>query len=84
VIGYRTKCSPVICGSEYEVGETYEATVFSVCPLTDCHPGLYLAPTLKLVGRTGPYIKVKALARDVHKTPEKWRCRKFEVLEELR
>jgi len=30
-------------GPAYEVGRTYHAPVFSRCPVTICHPGLYIA-----------------------------------------
>lgn len=83
VIGYRTQNSPAMGGDGYEVGESYEAPVFSTCE-TKCHPGLYLYPTLERVkALPGPYIKVRALISDVHEAGNKWRCKKFEVLTEV-
>jgi len=84
VLGYRTANSPVIRGGGYETGKTYTAPVFSTCSVTDCHPGLFLCPTIESAQENGKdIIKVRALAKDVHKTPSKWRCREFTVLEEV-
>jgi hypothetical protein len=45
VYGWRTARS-MLCGSEvYAAGATYVAAVFSCCPETPCHPGIYLWPT---------------------------------------
>jgi len=88
VIGYRSADSPAMGSDSYEVGRAYTAPVFSVCS-TDCHPGLYLSPSVNVAvawhvnnGWCRPelLVKVRALTRDVHHAGKKWRCRAFEVL----
>ncbi len=78
VIGYRTKHSG-IGGNDYEAGSTYKADVFSVCPITECHPGLYLWPTIDAAKEWAgkPLVKVWARVTDMHYVPKKWRCREF-------
>ena len=82
VVGYRTANSPVVGGAGYESGKTYTAPVFSVAD-TECHPGLYLAPTIYSVERPGPYVKVWARPEDVHKAGTKWRAREFVRVESV-
>ena len=77
VYGYRTRRKPYMGGSDYENGKAYTAPWFAVGD-TECHPGLYLQPTVK--GLDGEIIKVKALRKDVHKAGSKWRCREFTVV----
>ena len=78
VIGYRTAHSPVIGGSGYhDIGTTYTAPYFSTCDITDCHPGLYLWPQRDMCNNADRIIMVIAWAGDVHKTPTKWRCKRF-------
>ena len=63
---------------QYE--QTYD--VFSVSD-TECHPGLYLWPTLKQAKEFSgdvEFIKVRTKKTEVHKAGKKWRCRWFEVL----
>ena len=76
-VGYRTK-------SNYEVYKTYTAPVFSTAP-TDCHPGLYLWPTLQHAivysGDWNVFIKVSARPEDVHQAGVKYRCKEFRVEE---
>jgi hypothetical protein len=89
VFGYRTQRSTCVGASRYEVGQHYEAPLFSVCPDTECHPGLYLWPTLEMAlewrrrWSGGEIIKVRVLAADVHHVGDKWRCRAFDVTEEM-
>lgn len=42
VLGARTADSPTIGGEEYEADKLYIAPHFSACPVTKCHPGLYV------------------------------------------
>lgn len=66
----------------YEPGCEYVAPWFSVSK-ADCHPGLYLAPSVKWLekkGYQGPYIMVKALKTETIKAGEKYRCKRFWVL----
>ena len=76
-IGYRTT-------SNYEVGKTYKAPVFSTSS-TECHPGLYLWPTLEQAidysGSWNTFIKVSAKPEDIHKAGNKYRCKEFHVEE---
>ena len=43
VLGSRTENQPIMLGPQYKKGKLYVAPVFSSCPVTDCHPGLYVA-----------------------------------------
>ena len=43
ILAARTQNQPTMCGPQYETGQTYTAPVFSRCPITSCHPGLYIA-----------------------------------------
>jgi hypothetical protein len=86
VVGYRTDVSYANNDEmRYEVGKTYTAPVFSTCD-TECHPGIYLFPTIDAAGRfvSGRewrirVIEVKAKATDVHKAGEKWRAKEITV-----
>ena len=85
VYGYRTKKSHFVGTTTYKVGKQYRAPIFSVSS-TNCHPGLYLAPTKKdvynFVGAGVPLVKVRSLAKNVHKAGDKWRTKHFLVVEE--
>jgi hypothetical protein len=75
-IGYRSE-------SNYVVGMTYKAPVFSTSP-TGCHPGLYLWPTLEQARAYcwfSTCIKVSAKPEDIHKAGDKYRCKEFHVEE---
>lgn len=81
VIGYRTREAGHI--GIYRDGWTYSADWFSTCPETECHPGLYLWPTLAQSMEwesRGDHIRVTAPAAHVHHVGGKWRCRWFTVL----
>ena len=81
LIGYRTRNSPVIGGNTYKDGKEYVAPYFSVCPLTDCHPGLFVCRTIEEAQEHGKeIIKVRFLWADLHTTPGKSRVRKFTVI----
>ena len=85
IIGYRTKTSPVVNGEGYKEGATYVAPYFSTAT-TECHPGLYLCPSLYLVKMDHPdelYIKVWAKSKETHRAGNKWRCKKFYKVEEI-
>ena len=85
VYGYRTKKSHFVGTTTYKVGKQYRATIFSVSD-TECHPGLYLSSTreevYKLVGINVPTVKVRSLAKNVHRAGSKWRTKHFLVVEE--
>ena len=79
VIGYRTRKAGHI--DIYRDGRYYSADVFSTCD-TECHPGLYLWPTLQqardFFGEK-EVIRVVTLPAEVHKAGSKYRCRWFRV-----
>jgi len=80
IVGYRTRKAGHI--DQYRDGRIYAADWFSVCD-TECHPGLYLWPTLAAASAWAPnheIIRVRTRSQDVHRAGEKWRCRWFEVL----
>ena len=84
IIGYRSKVTPHV--GEYYVGRVYGADFFSTSD-TECHPGLYLWPTLlgarAWSGDSVKLIKVLADPEHTHKAGSKWRTRWFEVTEEI-
>jgi hypothetical protein len=80
VIGYRTEKAGHI--DKYRVGRCYSADVFSTSD-TECHPGLYLWPTLaQATAFSGevPMIMVRTKPETIHKAGEKYRCQWFEVV----
>jgi hypothetical protein len=87
IIGYRTKRR--LNSGHYSIGEKVKAPYFSTCT-TECHPGLYLYPTIEMVlnfqrgnpNSWGPIIVVRTKKTDIHKAGKKWRCKEFEVLAE--
>ena len=84
VTGYRTRKAGHI--DKYRDGWTYSADWFSVAD-TECHPGLYLWPTLAQAKEFSPndeLISVSAPAEHVHKAGTKWRCRWFTVIGEAK
>lgn len=82
VVGYRTRQAGHV--GDYLDGRTYTADWFSACEQTDCHPGLYVWPTIEKAyeysGKSVPMIRVYILPEDMHRTPTKWRCRMFVVI----
>jgi len=80
IYGYRTRKAGHI--DEYRDGRSYSADWFSTCEKTDCHPGLYVWPTVEQAKSYSgdPLIKVRIPAWAVHKTPTKWRCVEFFVM----
>jgi uncharacterized protein YjbI with pentapeptide repeats len=86
VIGYRTRYSHSYDGAAYEDGKTYKAPIFSTA-YTECHPGLYIFPTLSLLKTymkeqhmTEGTIKVLVDPNNIHGAGNKWRCRAFTVI----
>jgi len=79
VIGYRTRKAGHI--DEYRDGRTYSADWFSTSD-TECHPGLYLWPSLKAAKqwKDEETIRVVTSPADIHKAGSKYRCRWFKVL----
>ena len=83
VIGYRTREAGHI--DEYQDGRHYSADWFSCCPETECHPGLYLGPTVEHAKEFGsPVIRVQTKPEHVHHVGTKWRAREFYVLGAVR
>ena len=83
-IGYRTEIAGHI--DRYRIGRFYSADFFSTSE-TECHPGLYLWPTLRQsIGYRGnvPMIKVRTRPEAIHKVGSKYRCQWFEVLEVIK
>ena len=80
LIGYRTRTAGHI--DKYRDGRYYSADVFSVCD-AECHPGLYLWPTIAAAREWAPteeIIRVRTKPTEVHHAGSKWRCRWFEVM----
>ena len=80
VIGYRTRKAGHI--DIYRDKRVYSAEWFSVSA-TECHPGLYLWPTIELARNYSgdeELIRVRTRPCEVHKAGSKWRCRWFEVI----
>ena len=81
IIGYRSRSTPDI--GQYLDGRTYGADFFSTSN-TECHPGLYLWPTLEQAtgwsGNGVEIIKVLAHPEHTHKAGTKWRTRWFQVI----
>ena len=80
VYGYRSQSQPHMGGPDYEVDKTYKAPVFSTCPYTSCHPGLYLCPTPMDVVRFRQIIRIKTRRADLHSAGGKHRTRRFTVI----
>jgi hypothetical protein len=82
VYGRRTKQSQHVSNTEYVPG-VYEAPWFSVCPLTACHPGIYLASAHWLAGEYpgAGTVPCRAKYEDVHYAGGKFRARRLEILE---
>ena len=80
-IGYRTRKTPHV--GQYLDGRVYSADFFSTSN-TECHPGLYLWPTLQQAKNFSPgeeIIVVRTKPADIHRAGSKWRCRWFEVMD---
>jgi hypothetical protein len=80
IVGYRTRKAGHI--DKYRNDKFYSADWFSTCN-TECHPGLYLWPTLKQARDFSgdvEFIKVRTKASEIHKAGSKYRCRWFEVI----
>lgn len=80
VYAYRTARSTHAAEGDYETPGEYVAPWFSVDPLTDCHPGLYLASRdwLEREYPGCPLVGVRARVEDVLATVGgKFRARRF-------
>ena len=82
-IGYRTREAGHI--DAYLDGRIYSADIFSTCE-TECHPGLYLWPTIKAAQSwsSNELICVRTRLTDIHQAGCKYRCRWFEVMGTVR
>jgi len=80
ILGYRTRKAGHI--DQYCDGRYYSADWFSTCEQTECHPGLYLWPTLQRAKEwsDGEIIRVRTKPECVHRAGDKWRCQWFEVI----
>ena len=84
---YRTKTSQHVGNTTYEVGKTYTALVFSLCPTTACHPGIY-AMTLSQIKKEYPdknLVRVYVPYGEWHFVSEEkgFRCRRVRVLNDV-
>jgi len=80
IYGWRTERSTEVGDTHYTPGE-YTAPYFSTSD-TKCHPGIYLA-SREWIGKKYPdrsIVRVRCRREDLHRTSNKWRCRKLEVL----
>jgi len=80
VIGYRTRRAGHI--DIYRNGRYYSADVFSTAD-TECHPGLYLWPTIEAAKKFSlgsELIKVRTEPKTIHKAGNKYRCQWFYVI----
>ena len=80
IIGYRTRNARHI--DKYRDGQAYNADWFSVAD-TECHPGLYVWPTIDDTRGWSPQVELIAVRihpKDLHKAGNKWRCRGFVVI----
>jgi hypothetical protein len=70
-------------GPAYEVGELRESPYFSTAP-TECHPGLYVCPTMSRALEWGDQI-MKVIFRpwECHKAGDKYRVRWLIVWEDI-
>jgi uncharacterized protein YjbI with pentapeptide repeats len=83
IIGYRTKNSPHYPGPNYNVGDLRSVDLFSTSD-TECHPGLYVCPTIDQAKRWGKQIvKVIFQPHHLHRAGRKWRVKELIVWEEL-
>jgi hypothetical protein len=83
-IGYRTKNSPHMTNqSPYDVGQLREAPIFSTDD-TECHPGLFVCPTIGEAKRWGDTI-VRVIFRpwECHRAGNKHRVTWFIVWEDV-
>lgn len=83
VFGYRTRYQRYQGGPPYEDGKTYRAPVFSTCPFTSCHPGLYVCsrPWDPWDGcPSEQIIRVKLRRADLHCGGGEHRTREFTVI----
>jgi hypothetical protein len=92
VTGYRSRRFGALCGTsprDLKDGETVRAEVFSAAT-TECHPGLYLWPTLDMARKWAyghikcgaPIVSVRVRKADIHRAGDKWRAKEIIVVGE--
>lgn len=85
-VAYRTKTSRYVGNTIYEADKEYTAPYFSVDTNTECHPGLYFT-TLDRLDTTEyagfPRIVVRVHITDVVCAGDKFRCKKFFVVQDM-
>jgi hypothetical protein len=87
LILYRTKRSQHVGNTIYHPGVTYTANAFSLCPVTNCHPGIY-GFLLSQIRKEYPYsnlVKIYVPYGEWHFVSEEkgFRCRRVRVLEDV-
>jgi hypothetical protein len=87
LILYRTKRSQYVGDTIYHPGVTYTANAFSLCPVTNCHPGIY-GFTLSQIRKEYPHsnlVKIYVPYGEWHFVSEEkgFRCRRVRVLEDV-
>jgi len=81
-IGYRDRKAGHI--DYYRVGRHYSADVFSTSD-TECHPGLYICKDIKSARYwSNDIIIVRTKLDQIHQAGNKYRCRWFEVIGEVK
>lgn len=82
VYGWRTQTSASVGAAKYRTGRSYTAPVFSVCPFTPCHPGIYMAglPQMRQEYSLRKIWRCRCLRSDLHHAAGKFRCRRLEIL----
>ena len=71
----RTRKPTVMGGDEYALAKLYRAPLFSRCPVTDCHPGLYLGGN-----PNNEEMLVACWLDEIHIAPTKTRVPRFYTL----
>jgi len=82
IYGWRTETSQHVGNTKYVSGETYTTPVFSGCPETECHPGIYFASKEWLNNNYSnkKLVRVRAMRHQTIHVKNKWRARFIEVL----
>ena len=88
LILYRTKKSQHVADTTYEIGHTYTAPIFSLCAVTDCHPGIYGMTLSQIKQRYHGYDLVKMYVPygEWHfvSNEKGFRCRRVRVLADVK
>ena len=87
LILYRTKRSQHVGSTVYEAGHTYTANALSLCPVTDCHPGIYGLPLsqIKCQYPDCDLVRIYVPYGEWHFVSEEkgFRCRRVRVLKDV-